>query len=256
MLNRSHFMKGRSLLVLLLVAIALGHPIQPSAIAQITPPTNTQSTQLLSAQTVTEEFITLLTQQKFEQARQYLSPSLRNSWTAQEIEQKWQQLLTTVGPIDKIAQIRPAVLSDRYTVLLTIRFRDSTSDFVVSMDSNQKITALDFLWLGGMQKNAEEFVDAISTGRYGVARSFLERKLKQKYPPETLKQRWEAILAVTGPFKRRISSTLVRGSNSDVVVVNLEFEKGQSSFMIVLNPLSEIVGVDFPKQSKTAALNP
>lgn len=256
MSNLSYFSKGGSLSILLFFAVALGCPIQPQAIAQTAQPANIEANQLSSAQAITEKFITLLVQQKFEQALQYASPNLQNSWSAQDLERAWKRLLDTVGPVEKIAQIRPSVLFNSYTVLATIRFRDSTSDFVVSLDQNQKITAVDFLWLGGMQKNAESFIDALSTGKYGVARSYLEPRLKPTYTPAVLKQKWEAMLSTTGPFKRRGTSKLVRGSASDVVVINLEFEKGQGSFMIVFNPLGEIVGVDFPKQSKAAALTP
>lgn len=247
MLNIYHAKKQSLLLVSLLLMVLLEHPFPFRAIGQIAQSIDAQPTQMLSTQVVIEEFITLLIQQKFELARLYLSPNLQNSWTAKDLEQKWQKLLHTVGTVNNIVQIRPTTSLNGYTALVTMRFRDSISDFLITLDQNQKVAAFDFRWLGDMHKNAEEFVDSLSTGKYGAARSFLEPRLKRNYLPETLKQRWETIQANMGAFKRRTSSKLVRSSNSDVVVVNLEFEKASGSFMIVFNPLSEIIGIDFPK---------
>lgn len=248
MLTIYRAIKQHSLLFTLLSVVITTPALQSPSIAQVIQPPQSQPTQLASAQAVTQQFITLLTQQKFEQARQYISPSGQSYWTAQDLQRVWQRLLDTVGPLNTIAQIRPSLSGNTYTVLVTGRFQGSTSDFVITLDSNQKVLAFDFPWLGGLQKNADAFVDAITTGDYGVARSYLSPHFKQTFLPETLKQRWEAVQAKMGTFKRRSASTLVRSSNSDVVLVNLEFEKGTSSFMIILNPLGDVIGVDFPQK--------
>jgi len=238
--------------VWLVIPILLGGiipiPIQSKAIAQVTQSDDSTSTQLGNAQNVTEQFITSLVQGEFEQARQYLSPSLREYISATDLQQKWQKLLGNMGEFVQFRQIRPVAVFDTYTVLVTANFQNSISDFVVTLDRNQQITAFDYLWLGNVQTSAEEFVDALSTGRYGLARSYLSPELKETFLPETLQQRWQTLLTTTGPFKQRSSSQVVRSSDSEVVVVNLEFENYTGSFAIVFNLLGQIVGVDFPQK--------
>jgi hypothetical protein len=134
---------------------------------------------------------------------------------------------------------------------VTANFENLISDFVVTLDGNQQITAVDFLSIRNIQENAEKFVDAVSNGKYGVARGYLAPEFKKTILPETIKQRWMAILATTGPFKQRSNSRVVKSaSGADLVLVNLEFERENRSFMIIFNPLGKIVGVDFPNSKE------
>lgn len=157
-------------------------------------------------------------------------------------------LVSISGNFVKFKQIQPVEVFDTYTVLVTANFERSIPDFVITLDRNQQITAFDFLWLGNMQTNAEQFVDAVSSGKYGLARSYLAPKLKKTFLPEVIQQRWQKILASTGSFKRRSGSKVVKSSSADVVLVNLEFEKYTGSFTIVFNQLGQIVGVEFPQK--------
>jgi hypothetical protein len=223
-------------------------PIQDSAIAQITKPDDSISPQLSKAQDVIQQFFTALVEGKYENARQYYSPSVKEYISAEDLGQRWQKITSLVGNFVKFKQIQPVKVFDTYTVLVTANFERSTPDFVITLDRNQQITAFDFLWLGNIQTNAEEFVDAVSTGKYALARSYLAPKLKETLLPEMIQQRWQKILASLGSFKRRSSSKVVNSSSSEVVLVNLEFEKYTGNFTIVFNPLGQIVGVEFPQK--------
>jgi hypothetical protein len=226
---------------------AISIPLSPEATAQVSQSDDAKSNQLIKAQEVTQGFFDSLIEGKFEQAREYLSPSLKKYVSAEDLEQEWQKLVDNIGAFVQYKNIRPTAVFDTYTVLVTANFENLISDFVFTLDGNQQITAVDFLWIGNIQDNAEEFVDALSNGKYVVARGYLAPDLKKTLLPETIEQRWLEILATTGPFKRRSSSKVVNSSGSDVVIVNLEFERENRSFMIVFNPLGEIVGVDFPQ---------
>ena len=237
---------------------AISIPLSNEAIAQVSPSDVAQSDQLMRAKEAnqglmrakeaTQGLFDSLIEGDFEQARKNLSPSLKQYTSAADLEEEWQRIIDVNGTFDQYKKIRPTSAFDTYTVLVTAKFQNRVTDFVVTLDSDRQITAVDFLWIGNVQDNAEEFVDAVSSGRYGVARGYLASDLKESILPETLEQQWQEILEATGPFKRRSNSKVVKSyAGSDVVLVNLEFERENRSFMILFNPLSEIVGVDFPK---------
>ncbi len=222
-------------------------PLSTKVIAQVSRSNDAKSNQLIKAKAVTQRFFDSLIAGQFEQARKYLSPSIKEYLSASDLEPAWQEILDNNGAFVQYRRIRPTSVLDTYTVLVTANFANRISDFVVTLDGNQQITAVDFLWIGNIQAYAEEFVDALSNGKYGVARGYLAPDLKETLLPETIEQRWLEILATTGSFKRRSNSKVVESSNSNVVLVNLEFERENRSFMIIFNPLSKIVGVDFPQ---------
>ena len=222
-------------------------PLSTKVIAQVSRSNDVKSTQLNEAKEVAQGFFDSLISEQFEQARNYLSPSLKEYASATDIERQWQKILDNMGDFVQYRRIRPTALFDTYTVLVTANFDNRISDFVVTLDSNKQITAVDFLWIGNIKTDAEEFVDALSNGKYGVARGYLTPDLKKTLLPETIEQRWLDILATTGPLKRRSNAERVDSSGSYIVLVNLEFEREDRSFMIIFNPLGQIIGVDFPQ---------
>ncbi len=216
-------------------------------LAQVSPSDEAESDRLVKAKDVTQGFFDSLIAREFEQAREYLSPSIKKYLTAADLEQLWQKILDNKGSFVQYRKIRSAEIFDTYYVLVTANFENSIPDFTVTLDSEQKIVTVDSLLITNIQTNAEEFVDALSSSKYGVAREYLTPELKESLLPEDLEQRWQEIVATAGPFKYRISSRVVESSSSDAVLVNLEFARENRSFMIVFNPLGEIVGVDFPQ---------
>jgi hypothetical protein len=247
----SRYAKLFSVWLVILTTISSGAisiPLSTKAIAQVSQSDDAKSDQLIKAKTVTQGLFDSLIKEQFEQARGYFSPSLKKYMAAEDLEQAWQEILDNNGAFVQYRRIRPTAVFDTYTVLVTANFENRISDFVVTLDGNQQITAVDFLWIGNIQAYAEEFVDALSNGKYGVARGYLAPDLKETLLPETIEQRWLEILATTGPLKSRSDSQVVESSSgSDIVLVNLEFERENRSFMIIFNPLSKIVGVDFPQ---------
>lgn len=230
-----------------LVNGAISTPFSTTAIAQVVSSDEAKSDQLNKAKEVTQGFFDSLIEGKFEQAREYLSPSIQKYVSAADIEQQWQKVLDDRGSFVEYKKIRPTAIFDTYYVLMTANFENLISDFAVTLDSNQQITSVDFLLIRNIQVNAEEFVNALANGKYGVARSYLTPDLKKTLLPETIKQRWQEILATTGPFKYRTSSKIVESSSFDAVLINLEFARENRSLMIIFNTLGEIVGVDFPQ---------
>ncbi|MDJ0576496.1 MAG: DUF3887 domain-containing protein [Xenococcaceae cyanobacterium MO_234.B1] len=229
---------------------AISIPLSTKAIAQVSQSDEViKSNQLIKAERVTEGLFDSLVDGKFEQARGLFSPSLKNYFSAADLEEHWQKILDDIGAFVEYKRIRSIAVFDTYTVLVTANFEKFLFDFVVTLDGNQQITAIDFLWIGDIKDNAEEFVDALSNGKYTVARGYMARDLKKTLLPENIEQKWLEIVETTGPFKGRSDPKIVESptSNSNVVLINVEFEREDRTFMILFNPLGEIVGVDFPK---------
>ena len=220
------------------------------AIAQIAQSEKAQDDGLTKAQEKTKEMFDTLIAREFEQTTDYLSPRLKEYLTATEIEQYWQNIIANMGSFVEYKKIRPIKVFDTYTVLVSARFARKITDFSVTLDSNQQVTSVDFLWIGNVQENAENFVDALTKGHYARARGLLAPKLKETLLPEDIEQAWQEILVETGSFKRRSESKRVESSSSNLVLVNLEFERENRSFMIIFNPLKQIVGVDFPESGE------
>ena len=224
---------------------AISIPLSTTAIAQVASSDEAKSAQLAQAKEVTQGFFDSLIAGEFEQAREYLSPSIKEYLSAADLQQQWQKVLTDIGSFVQYRRIRPTQVFDEYYVLMTANFENRIADFTLTLDSQQQITTVDFLSIGNIQNNAEEFVDALTSGKYAVARSYLTPDLKKTLLPENLEQRWQEIVTSAGPFKSRTSSRVVESASSDAVLVNLEFAKENRSFMIIFNTLGEIVGVDF-----------
>lgn len=216
-------------------------------IAQIAQAAETQDDGLAKAETVAKEMFDSLIAEDFEQTSEYLSPSIQNYVTTAEIEQYWQNIITKMGAFVEYKKIRPIKVVDTYTVLISARFDSKITDFSIALNSDQQITSVDFLWIGNVQENAENFVDALTNGNYAAARGFLDPKLKETLLPEDLEQAWQEVLAETGSFKGRSDSRRIESASSNLVLVNLEFERENRSFMIIFNPLKQIIGVDFPE---------
>lgn len=222
-------------------------PLSTRVIAQVSQSDEAESDGLVKAKEVTQGFFDSLIAGEFEQARKYLSPNIQEYLSAEDLEQQWQKVLEDRGSFVQYRKIRPTEVLDTYYVLLTANFDNLISDFTVTLDKKQQITTVDFLLIGKIQSNAEEFVDALSSGKYAVARGYLTPDLKETILPENLGQRWQEIEATAGSFRYRTSSRVIESSNSNAVLVNIEFERENRSFLIIFNPLSQIVGVDFPQ---------
>jgi len=221
-------------------------PIQSQEITRIAQLLDSNSPQARNAEVIVENFLILLSRQQFEQARKYLSPSIAGYGSAAQLQQLWQKLQSDTGSLIKVDGIDATELLGVYTVIATVRFQNSTEDLTFKLDQNEKITGADFLWLGNMKTDAEQFVAALAKGDYGVARTYLAPELKAKYLPDAIKQRWETVITKTGPFKQIKSTSVIRGGSYDAVELNLDFQNYSGKVYVYFNPLSQIIAIDSP----------
>jgi len=95
---------------------------------------------------------------------------------------------------------------------------------------------------------ASDFVKALSSGHYITARSFLSLPLQAELGPASLQAKWMGLQRLTGNFVRinRVVEA-ERSAESQLVLVNTEFNRVTDNLFVILNHNNEIVSVDFPQ---------
>ncbi|MDY6937424.1 MAG: DUF3887 domain-containing protein [Cyanobacteriota bacterium] len=100
-----------------------------------------------------------------------------------------------------------------------------------------------------LQSLAEEFVDAMATDDMERARGFLHPTLQEELSTEDLRQNWEELIAVTGKFQERLSSSAVEdpSGNENLVLVSIRFANVTDDLIVIFNDEREAIGFDFPE---------
>jgi hypothetical protein len=95
---------------------------------------------------------------------------------------------------------------------------------------------------------ATDFVKALSGGHFITARSFLSLPLQRELTPATLQAKWQQLQRYTGNFIR-VGKVVAAEHNEDsqLVLVNTEFNRITDTLFVVLNRSNEIISVDFPQ---------
>jgi hypothetical protein len=95
---------------------------------------------------------------------------------------------------------------------------------------------------------AADFVKALSGGHFITARSFLSLPLQRELTPATLQAKWQQLQRYTGNFVR-VGKVVAAEYNEDsqLVLVNTEFNRITDTLFVVLNRSNEIISVDFPQ---------
>jgi hypothetical protein len=97
-------------------------------------------------------------------------------------------------------------------------------------------------------KVASDFVTALSGGHFITARSYLSLPLQEELTPGVLQAKWQQLQRYTGTFVR-VGRAVAAEHNEDsqLVLVNTEFNRISDTLFVVLNQNNEIVSVDFPQ---------
>ncbi|QVL51730.1 MAG: DUF3887 domain-containing protein [Cyanobium sp. M30B3] len=95
---------------------------------------------------------------------------------------------------------------------------------------------------------AADFVKALSGGHFITARSFLSLPLQRELTAATLQAKWQQLQRYTGNFIR-VGKVVAAEYNEDsqLVLVNTEFNRTTDTLFVVLNRANEIISVDFPQ---------
>ena len=99
-------------------------------------------------------------------------------------------------------------------------------------------------------KVARQFVEAVSTGNFITANSFLSPDFQKEITPEALQRKWLGLQRITGNFVR-VGRAVESGESTPdtrLVLVNVEFNRLTDNLFVILNGSNQITGVDFPEE--------
>jgi len=97
-------------------------------------------------------------------------------------------------------------------------------------------------------KVALQFVQAISTGHFISAHSFLNPSFQKEISPASLQAKWLGLQRETGSFVK-VGRAVEAESTPDMrlVLVNVQFNRLSDNLYVILDSTNEIIGVDFPE---------
>ena len=97
-------------------------------------------------------------------------------------------------------------------------------------------------------KVALQFVQAVSTGNFITAQSFLAPSVQEELTPAVLQARWLGLQRLTGSFVK-VGRAVEAESTPDtrLILVNVQFNRLSDNLYVILNGENQITGIDFPE---------
>jgi hypothetical protein len=135
------------------------------------------------------------------------------------------------------------------TVEASLRTSDGVRDLFMVLDPQGRLTGYHFdLTDAESSRVAADFVRELSRGHFISARSYLALPLQDELTPATLQAKWQELQRSTGTFVKVVRVIEAsRSEDSQLVLVNTEFNRVTDNLFVILNTNNEITGVDFPK---------
>jgi hypothetical protein len=102
-------------------------------------------------------------------------------------------------------------------------------------------------------KVADLFVQALSTGNFITAHSFLSPQFQKDVTPAALQVKWLGLQRLTGQFVK-VGRVVEAESTPDarLVLVNVQFNRLSDNLFVIMDANNQITGVDFPEDSSVA----
>lgn len=102
-------------------------------------------------------------------------------------------------------------------------------------------------------KVALQFVQAVSTGNFITAQSFLSPQFQKEVTPASLQAKWLNLQRLTGNFVA-VGRVVEAETTPDarLVLVNMRFTRLSDNLFVILNPENQVVGIDFPQDAAPA----
>ena len=97
-------------------------------------------------------------------------------------------------------------------------------------------------------KVARQFVEAVSSGNFITAHSFLSPQFQKDISPAALQTKWLGLQRQTGAFVRVGRAVEAENTpDTHLVLVNVAFNRLTDNLYVILNGENQITGVDFPE---------
>lgn len=135
------------------------------------------------------------------------------------------------------------------TVEASLKTSDGVRDLFMVLDPQGQLSGYHFdLTDAKASRVAADFVRELSRGHFISARSYLALPLQDELTPATLQSKWQELQRSTGNFVKVLRVIEAsRSEDTQLVLVNTEFNRVTDNLFVILNSNNEITGVDFPK---------
>ncbi len=193
------------------------------------------------------ELITLLSQEKYEEARKSLSRDLAVELTADKIGEIWEGLIEITGPVKKQLSSRVISTINADLVVIETEFEGETDEFIVTFNKKGEIIGVDFPTVEAIEDIAQILINSVAANDFARARGYLSSALKTEILPTRLQTAWQQIQKENGLFERIVKTEVRSGSSVDkvdVVIVEAQFQKATKEFFFIFDENSRIVGMD------------
>jgi hypothetical protein len=97
---------------------------------------------------------------------------------------------------------------------------------------------------------ASQFVQALSTGNFITAHSFLSPDFQKEISPQTLQSKWLNLQRLTGNFVA-VGRVVEAESTPEarLVLVNVQFNRLSDNLFVIMDSDNKVTGIDFPQDS-------
>jgi hypothetical protein len=179
------------------------------------------------------------------------APSLQRMTSPTLVSERLRKMPRLLGW--RITSIEPGAESS--TVLARLRTSAGERELLVVVDEEGRVEGYHFDASDqSAERVARNFMEAVTTGRYVSATSFLSTELQEEIQPASLQGKWQRLQRITGDFVRLKRISLAEASDKmKLVLVTTEFSRLTDNIYVILDSTNTIVGVDFPTEP---AVNP
>ncbi|ACK65738.1 conserved hypothetical protein [Rippkaea orientalis PCC 8801] len=252
-MNKSLSLLKRSSISFLGLAVLTIATELPAKAQRLTPPPAVQvvqSTTEVNKEALANkasEVITLLSQEKYEEARKLMSPALSQELTVENMKEIWQDLITITGPIKKQGDSRVISTVNSDLVSINTEFTNKTEDFIVVFNKEGQVVGIDFPQTKSVEEIAQTVVNAVAQNNFAQARGYLHPFLKTELFPQQIRASWESIQQRNGSFEKIVETEVRSGSSVDkvdVVVVEAQFQKANQKIFFIFDENGRITGID------------
>ena len=198
-----------------------------------------------------EKLINLFFTQNFDSFEDVVVPELKVSVSPEKMEKSWQEITEENGNFSKIIQSQVINTPNSDLVIVTIEFEKNTQDWLFSFNKKQEVIGLNLPSSKYVEDMADEFMSSVIDGDYSNARGFFHPFLKETIFPERIESSWNNLLNKNGKFEQVIEIRLREGlsiNQTNVVAVDLQFEKAEEEILIIFDSSKNIIGVDLIEQ--------
>lgn len=183
---------------------------------------------------------------QYDKFRAALSPELQSLWSAEKLQQVWENdVIVDTGAYKRVVESRVVDAVNADLVFITTEFENTTEEIILTFNEDGQMIAANFPETKSIEQIAETFIKALADKDFAVARSYLHPLLKAEIFPQRIQQSWESLIKENGDFERIVGTEVRNSGDQDVLFVTVLFEKHISLIVFVFDANKQIVNVDY-----------